>query len=110
MTFLYMIEYKLVKGAYKPIGVWCLGDGPGLDLEIRMRPGYPDEQDAADWVINRVVESDVTHLDRSFLEHHRDSMSPYDGMRSEIVATDRYPNRDALFDDLFRQIKEGRIT
>ena len=110
MKFHYMIEYKLVGGEYRPIGVWCLGEGSGLDLEIRMLPEYPDEQEAADWIINRIVESGVTHLDRSFLEYHRDTISPYDGMRSEIVETDRYPNRDALFDDLFRQIKEGRIT
>lgn len=36
-------------------------------------------------------------------------MSPYEGMRSEIFDTDEYPNRDGLFADIFRQIREGKI-
>ena len=109
MTFWYMIEYKLVDGAYKPIGVWCLGASGGLDIEIRMLPEYADEQEAADWVINRLVESGTDRVDRAFLEYHQQTMSPYDGMRGKIVETDRYPNRDALFHDLLKQIREGRV-
>jgi len=119
MKFLYMIEYKFVnrptgnrnteQPGYIPIGVWCLGDGPGLDLEIRMLPEYPDEQEEADWIINRIVESGVTHLDRSLLEYHQQTISPYDGMRSKIFETEEYPNRDALFADLFKRIREGKI-
>ena len=109
MKFQYMIEYKLVGGEYRPIGVWCLGEGSGLDLEIRMLPEYPDEQEAADWIINRIVESGVSHLDRSLLEYHQQTISPYEGMRSKIVETDAYPNRDALFADVFKRIREGKI-
>jgi hypothetical protein len=109
MKFHYMIEYKLVGGEYRPIGVWCLGDGPGLDFEIRMLPEYPDEQEEADWIINRIVESGVTHLDRSLLEYHQQTISPYVGMRSKIVETDAYPNRDALFADLLKRVREGKI-
>jgi len=109
MTFLYMVEYKLVGEAYVPIGVWCVGDSPGLDVEIRMLPGHAEEQEEADWVINRLVENGVEHVGREFLEHHRDTLSPYSGMRSEIVETDRYPSREALFADLFKQIRDGRI-
>ena len=109
MTFLYLIEYKLADDAYVPIGVWCVGESPGLDVEIRMLPGYAEEQEEADWVINRLVENGVEHVGREFLEYHQETLSPYRGMRSEIVETDRYPSREALFADLFRQIKEGRI-
>jgi len=109
MKFHTMIEYKLLGGEYRPIGVWCLGEGSGLDLEIRMLPEYPDEQEEADWIINRIVESGVTHLDRSLLEYHQQTISPYEGMRSKIVETDAYPNRDALFADLLKLIREGRI-
>ena len=109
MKFQYMIEYKLVRGEYLPIGVWCLGEGAGLDLEIRMLPDFPDEQEAADWVINRIVEIGVTHIDRSLLEYHQQTMSPYEGMRSKVVETDAYPNRDALFADLLKRMREGRI-
>jgi len=109
VKFLYMVEYNLVQGGYRPIGIWCMGDGPGLDIEIQMLPEYPDAQEEADWVINRLVESGAAHVDRSFLEHHQQTMSPYDGMRSTIFETDKYPSRDALFADLLKQIREGRI-
>ena len=109
MKFLYMIEFKLIDEKYRAIGIWCLGEGPGLDLEIRMLPEYPDVQEEADWIINRIVESGATHLDRSLLEYHQQTRTPYEGMRSKIFETDEYPNRDALFDDLFKQIREGRI-
>ena len=109
MKFLYMVEYKLVGDAYVPIGVWCVGDSPGLDVEIRMLPGYPEEQEAADWVINRLVENGVEHVGREFLEYHQETLSPYRGTRSQIVETDKYSTREALFADLFKQIQEGRL-
>ena len=109
MKFLYMVEYKLVGGAYVPIGVWCVGESPGLDVEIRMLPGYAEEQEEADWVINRLVENGVEHVGREFLEYHQETLSPYRGMRSKVFETDRYPTREALFADLFKQIQEGRL-
>jgi len=110
MTFLYMIEYKLVAGSYIPIGVWCVGRSGGLDVEIRMLPGYAEEQEEADWVINRLVENGVERVARQFLVYHQETMSPYRGLRSEIIETDRYPSREALFADLLKQIKGGKIT
>ena len=109
MTFLYMIEYKLVAGSYVPIGVWCVGKGGGLDVEIRMLPGYAEEQEAADWVINRLVENRVEHIGRQFLVYHQETLSPYRGLRSKIVETDKYPSREALFAELLKQIQEGRL-
>ncbi|HRT95139.1 MAG TPA: hypothetical protein P5532_12000 [Planctomycetota bacterium] len=109
MRFLYMVEYKLAGDAYVPIGVWCVGETPGLDVEIRMLPGYPEEQEEADRVINRLVESGAEHAGREFLEYHQETLSPYRGMRSKVFETDQYPNREALFTDLFKQIQEGRI-
>jgi hypothetical protein len=109
MKFLYMVEYKLVGDAYVPIGMWCVGESPGLDVEIRMLPGYAEEQEEADWVINRLVENGVEHVGREFLEYHQETLSPYRGMRSKVFETDKYPTRDALFADLFKQIREGRI-
>ena len=109
MKFLYMVEYKLVGDAYVPIGVWCVGENPGLDVEIRMLPGHAEEQEAADWVINRLVENGVEHVGREFLEYHQETLSPYRGMRSKVFDTDKYPSREALFVDLLKQIREGRI-
>ena len=110
MKFLYMVEYKLVGDAYVPIGVWCVGDSPGLDVEIRMLPGHPEEQEEADWVINRLVEEGVEHVGRAFLEYHQETMSPYRGVRSKVFETDKYATREALFADLFKRVRDGRIT
>ena len=109
MTFLYMVEYKLVAGSYVPIGVWCVGTSGGLDVEIRMLPGDHEEQEEADWIINRLVENGVEHVGRQFLVYHQETMSPYRGMRSKVFETDKYPTREALFADLLKQIQEGRI-
>ena len=109
MKFLYMVEYKFAGDAYVPIGVWCVGESPGLDVEIRMLPGHPEEQEEADWVINRLVEEGVEHVGREFLEYHQETLSPYRGMRSKVFEADQHPNREALFADLFKQIREGRI-
>ena len=109
MKFLYMVEYKLAGDAYVPIGVWCVGESPGLDIEIRMLPGYPEEQEEADWVVNRLVENGVEHIGRQFLVYHQETLSPYRGMRSKVFETEKYPTREALFADLFKQIQEGRI-
>jgi len=115
-----MIEYKLVnrptgnrdteQPEYRAIGVWCVGDRPGLDVEIRMLPGHAEEQEEADWIINRLVENGVERVGREFLEYHQETLSPYRGMRSEVFETDKYPSRDALFTDLFEQIEGGKIT
>jgi hypothetical protein len=109
MKFLHIVEYKLVGDAYVPIGVWCVGKSPGLDVEIRMLPGHPEAQEEADWVINRLVENGVEHVGRQFLVYHQETLSPYRGMRSKVFETDEYPTREALFADLFKQIREGRI-
>ena len=109
MKLLYMVEYKLIHGAYVPIGVWCVGDTPGLDVEIRMLPGHPEEQEEADWVINRLVEEGVEHVGREFLEYHQETLSPYRGLRSKVFGTDQFPGRDALFAGLFQQIQAGRL-
>ena len=109
MKFLYMVEYKLVGDAYVPIGVWCVGESPSLDVEIRMLPGYAEEQEEADWVINRLVENGAEHVGREFLGYHQETLSPYRGMRSKVFETEKYPAREALFADLFKQMREGRI-
>jgi len=46
---------------------------------------------------------------REFLEYHQETLSPYRGMRSTVFETDQYPNGEALFADLFKQIEGGRI-
>ena len=94
MKLRYMIEYalrdRLRDPHYEPIGVWVQGPGPGLDLVIEYLPGNPEAQEEADWIINRLVENDIKSLPEGFLEYHRSTMSPYRGMRGEIVETEEY--------------------
>ncbi len=94
MRLRYMLEYTLLdrdaNPRYEPIGVWVQGPGPGLDIIMEFLPGNDEAQEEADWVINRLVENDVKSLMDGFLEYHRATMSPYRGMRGEIVETEDY--------------------
>lgn len=85
---------------YEPVGVWVQGPGPGLDIEMF----YIDSQDSAilarrdeaNWVLNRLVEGDVTGLPEDFLEYHRRTRPPYDGLFSQITETDKYSSAETL--------------
>lgn len=94
MKLRYMIEYALrerdTNPHYEPIGVWVQGPGPGLDIVMEYLPGNDEFQEEADWVINRLVENDIKSLPDEFLEYHRSTMSPYRGMRGEIVETEEF--------------------
>ena len=94
MRLRYMIEHALrdrnTNPHYEPIGVWVQGPGPGLDIVMEFLPGNDEAQEEADWVINRLVENAVKSLPDGFLEYHRATMSPYRGMRGEIVETEEY--------------------
>ncbi len=94
MKLRYMMEHAVrdrdTNPRYEPIGVWVQGPGPGLDIVMEYLPGNDDAQEEADWVINRLVEDDVKFLPDGFLEYHRATMSPYCGMRGEIVETEEY--------------------
>jgi hypothetical protein len=57
--------------------------------------GLADRKDEAAWVVNRLVEAGATSLPVDFLEYHRLSRSPYDGVFSEITETGEYPYLDA---------------
>jgi len=93
----YFIESRLVKlnpPEYQPAGVWVQGPGPGLDVVMEYLPGNEDLQEEADWLINRLVEAGVKTLQPDFLEYHRDTLSPYRGVRSEIVETDEFASAE----------------
>ncbi len=94
MRLRYMLEYALrdreTNPHYEPVGVWVQGHGPGLDVVIEYLTGNDEFQEDADWIINRLVENDIKSLPEGFLEYHRETMSPYRGMRGEIVETEEY--------------------
>ena len=78
-----MKQYKLIKGEYKKIGVWKMTeDRMGLDIDIDN--AYPEEQEEANWIINRLVEAKAFPLPEDFLEYWQEQMSPYEGMMGKI--------------------------
>lgn len=97
MKLRYMIDYVLRdsdKPMYEPVGVWVQGPGPGLDVEmfyIESKDALVAERkDEAMWVINRLVEYELTSLPEDFLEYHKASRSAYDGHFGEIVETEDF--------------------
>ena len=99
MKLRYMID-MILRGekdgqpVYEPVGVWVQGPGPGIDIEMfyidSRDPKVAQRKEAADWVINRLVENDATSLPDDFLEYHRQSRLPYDGAFLAITETDRF--------------------
>lgn len=108
MRLRYMLEYALrereTNPRYEPIGVWVQGPGRGLDIVMEYLPGNDEAQEEADWVINRLVENDVKSLPDDFLEYHRATMSPYHGMRGEIVETEDFATAEECATEVRRLI------
>ena len=103
MKLRYMVDCVLrhdEKGQpwYEPVGVWVQGPGPGLDIEMfyveNDDPAVLARKEEANWVLNRLVEDDITSLPEDFLEYHRRTQSPYDGSRGAIVETEKFTNLD----------------
>ncbi len=104
MKLRYMVDCVLrhdEKGQpwYEPVGVWVQGPGPGLDIEVfYVESGDPAvlaREDEANWVLNRLVEADVTSLPEDFLEYHRRTRPPYDGAFLDIGESDRHASLES---------------
>ncbi len=78
-----MKQYKLVGEEYKEIGIWTL-PADRMSLEIEIDDNYPEEQEEANWIINRLVEADAFPLPDDFLEYWQLQLSPYEGMMGKI--------------------------
>jgi len=98
MRLRYMIDHirvgKSIPPQYEAVGIWVQGFGPGLDIEMFYKDTKlaKEREQEVSWVINRLVDSDQTALDSEFLEYHQNQRSPYDGVFSQIVETDSFPN------------------
>lgn len=108
MRLRYMIEHVLrdrdTNPHYEPIAVWVQGPGPGLDIIMEYLPGNDEFQEDADWIINRLVENDIKSLAADFMEYHRATMSPYRGMRGEIIETEEYTSAEVCAAAVLRQL------
>ena len=106
MKLRHFIESRLVQldpPKYEPAGVWVQGPGPGLDVVMEYLPGNEDLAEEADWVLNRLVEAGIKNLQPDFLDYHRETLSPYRGVRSEIVETEEYRSAE----ECARAVLEG---
>ena len=78
-----MKQYKLIDGEYKEIGLWTMSFDR-MSLEIEIDDAYPDDEEDANWIINRLVVADSFPLPKDFLEHWQQQLSPYEGMMGKI--------------------------
>lgn len=101
MKFRYMVDCALRydehgRPWYEPVGVWVQGPGPGLDIEMFYNdsrdPAVLARKDEANWVLNRLVEADITSLPDDFLEYHQQTLSPYHGIHGPLMETDEFSN------------------
>ena len=78
-----MKQYKLIDDKYVEIGFWTMPENR-MGLEIEIDDAFPEEQEEANWIINRLVEADSFPLPDEFLEYWQQQMSPYEGMMGKI--------------------------
>ncbi len=117
MKLRYMIDSVLkdrtaAVPVFEPVGLWVQGYVPGLDIEMyyieSTDPKVAERQEEAAWIVNRLVENDITAIPADFLEYHQLSRSPYDGTFSEITETDQYPSFDACAKAVLASIASSR--
>ena len=77
-----MKQYKLINDKYVEIGLWTMPEDR-MGLEIEIDDAYPEEQEEANWILNRLVDS--YPLPEDFLEYHQEQKNGYDGMMGKIV-------------------------
>lgn len=86
---------------YEPVGVWVQGPGPGLDIEMfyidSRAPAVLARKDEANWILNRLVDADITSLPDDFLEYHRQTRSPCDGVFLQTITTEGYDSSEVLW-------------
>lgn len=78
-----MKQYKLVGEEYTEIGIWTM-PADRMSLEIEIDDNYPEEKEAANWIINRLVDAEAFPLPEDFLEYWQEQLSPYEGMMGKI--------------------------
>ncbi len=98
MKLRYMVEYalrdRIREPRYEPVGVWVQGPGPGLDLVIEFLPGNTEAREEAEWIVNRLVENEVRTLPDDFLAYHQATLSPYRGMRGQVIETNEFDSAE----------------
>ena len=77
---------------------------------IEFLPGHADAREDAEWVINRLVETDVRWMPEDFLAYLQSTLSPYRGMRGVAVETDEHPSAEACAESVLKRIATGRIA
>ena len=89
---------------YIPIGVWVQGPGPGIDLLIKFLPGNKEQEDNTKAMLKRMRDYGTKNLANDFLEAHRESLSPYRGLRVGPINTSEYASKEACATAILDQI------
>jgi hypothetical protein len=77
-----MKQYKLIDDKYVEIGLWTMPEDR-MGLEIEINDAYEEEQEEANWILNRLAGS--YPLPEDFLEYWQEQKNGYDGMIGKIV-------------------------
>ena len=89
-----MPEWILPKGKkpveYRPIGVWVLCKSPVVELAIEFLPGYDDEWQKANDVLNRIHQNGIQSLPDDLFDYLYNTLSFYLGARGPIIETDKF--------------------
>ena len=106
MRIRYFIDYKFDDKVeqFLPIGIW-IQDVDDLGIEMYYPDETSDEYSEAQWLINRLVESDL-NTPPDFLEFHR-VRAGYLGMRSKIFEAETALNIDEFMSKTLQKFIVG---
>ena len=106
MKLKYFIEYNFDAKVeqFLPIGIW-IQDVDDLGIEMYYPDETSDEYWEGQWVINRLVESDL-NTPPNFLEFHQ-TRAGYLGMRSKIFEAETALNIDEFMSKILQKFIVG---
>jgi len=108
MRLRYFIDYRYDDKAerFLPIGIW-IQDTDDLGIDMYYTDEESDEYMDAMWVINRLVEADLS-VPPDFLEFHQERAG-YRGMRSRIFEEKTYLNIDEFMRKTLQKFIVGEV-
>lgn len=105
MRLKYFIDYRFVEKVeqFLPIGIW-IQDTDDLGIDMFYHDETSDNYEEAMWVINRLVENNLT-VPLDFLEYHQQRPS-CTGMRSQILEAETKLNYHDFMKETLRRFAD----
>ena len=106
MRLRYFIDYRFDDKVeqFLPVGIW-IQDVDDLGIDMFYPDATSDEYEEAQWLINRLVESDL-NTPPDFLEFHQ-VRAGYRGMRSKIFEAESALNIDEFMQKTLQKFMVG---